>query len=79
MKTIIELQNYLKINHPELDFYLIGNFGKYGNEGFGLEKFGSLYVLFYYERENKENLHYFRTEKEAVNFAFLEIEKQIKK
>lgn len=54
MKTIIELENYLKINYPELDFYLIGNFGKYGNEGFGLEKFGSLYVWFYYEKGNKK-------------------------
>ena len=47
METITELEKFLKENHPELDYFLIGNFGKYGNDGFGLEKLGSLFVWFY--------------------------------
>ena len=79
METITELEKFLKENHQELDYFLIGNFGKYGNDGFGLDKLGSLFVWFYYERNNRENLKYFRTEKEAVDFVLSEIEKQIKK
>ncbi len=44
MKTIIDLEKFLKENHPELNNYIIGGFGKYGIDGFGLEKFGSLFV-----------------------------------
>lgn len=79
MKTINELEKFLKENYPELNYFVIGNYGKYGNDGFGLEKFGSLFVWFYYERNNRENLKYFRTEKEAVDFVLSEIEKLIKK
>ena len=47
MDTIDELEKFLKEKHPELDYFLVGNFGKYGMYGFGLEKFGSLFVWFY--------------------------------
>jgi hypothetical protein len=79
MDTIDELEKFLKEKHPELDYFLVGNFGKYGMYGFGLEKFGSLFVWFYYEREGRQNLEYFKTEEKAVSFALKEIKKQIKK
>ena len=78
METITELEKFLKENHPELDYFLIGNFGKYGNDGFGLEKLGSLFVWFYYEREGRQNLKYFRTEKKAVSFVLKEIKNIVK-
>lgn len=67
-ETISELQKYM-----EDECYNFASYSIAGNiiyEGFGLEKSGSLYIWFYTERGNKENLHYFNSEKEAVEYAF---------
>ena len=39
-------------------------------EGYGIEKWGEIFVWYYIERGNKENLKYFQTEMEIVEFAF---------
>ncbi|MEO6734560.1 MAG: hypothetical protein ABIN01_25290 [Ferruginibacter sp.] len=48
--------------------YGIGN--RNIHEGYGLSTSGSLWVWYYTERGIKQNLTYFQTEKEAVEFAF---------
>jgi len=40
------------------------------DDGVGLEKYGSLYIWYHSERGEKENLNYFNTEKEAVEFVY---------
>lgn len=77
MNSIKELEKYIKLNFPNLDYFLIGEIGKYGSDNFGLEKLGSLFVWFYCERGTKENLQYFRNEEEAVKYAHEEIQKFI--
>ena len=79
IKTIVDLENYFVVNHPDKDNFIIGNFGKYGFDGFGLDKQGSLYVWFYYEKNDKQNLKYFDSETKAVEFALNEIKKVISK
>ena len=54
------------------DYFAIGN--RTIHEGCGLDTFGSLYVWYYTERGNRENLKYFGTENEAVKYALQEIE-----
>ena len=40
------------------------------DDGVGLEKYGDLYIWYHSERGEKENLKYFNTEKEAVEFVY---------
>ena len=40
------------------------------DEGLGLEKYGNLYIWYHSERGEKQNLNYFETEKEAVEFVY---------
>ena len=40
------------------------------DEGVGLEKDGDLYVWYHSERGQKENLKYFKTEKDATDFLY---------
>jgi len=55
------------------------NFNNYsinGNaihEGHGIDKFGGLFIWYYTERGQKDNLKYFQTEKEVVEFAYNEV------
>lgn len=79
IKTIVDLEKYLVVNHPDKNNFIIGNFGKYGFDGFGLDRQGSLYIWFYYEKNEKQNLAYFDSEDKAVEFALKEIEKLISK
>ena len=70
LSTIEQLNKWLTKNcfaHT----YGIGNINIL--EGYGLDTFGSLYVWYYTERGERENLNYFQTEKEAVDFAFMKI------
>lgn len=69
--TIKELKDYLKKNCFNNELYSID--GNIIYEGFGLEKWGELFIWFYTERGNKENLKYFKSEKEAVEYAFNKI------
>lgn len=64
--TIIQLDEWMTANCYN-DSYGIGN--RNIHEGYGLDIFGSLYVWYYTERGQRDNLKYFRTEKEAVAYA----------
>lgn len=68
--TINQLNEWMTTNCYN-DSYAIGN--RSIDEGCGLDQFGSLYVWYYTGRGERQNLNYFQTEKEAVQFAFKEI------
>lgn len=68
--TIQELDEWMTANCYN-DNYAIGN--RSIQEGCGLENLGKLFAWYYTERGNKEHLHYFSTEQEAVAFAFQQI------
>ena len=57
-QTEIELENWMKLNCYNFDSYSIN--GNFIYEGFGIEKNGSLYVWYYTEKGNKNNLEIFR-------------------
>ncbi len=42
-------------------------------EGFGIDRLGGLFVWYYTERGEKNNLKYFQSEKEIIEFAYNEI------
>ncbi len=67
LTTIKQLDEWMT-NNCFNDNYAIGN--RNIHEGFGLDRFGTLYVWYYTERGERQNLNYFQTEKEAVDFAF---------
>lgn len=69
--NINELKNFINRNCYNKQSYSID--GEIIYEGFGLEKWGELYVWFYKERDQRENLNYFTTEKEAVRYAYNKI------
>jgi len=68
--TIQQLDDWMTWNCYN-DNYGIGN--RNILEGCGLDTFGSLYVWYYTERGQRQNLTYFQTEKAAVEYAFKEI------
>jgi hypothetical protein len=70
LSTIKQLDGWLTENCFS-DTYGIGNRNIF--EGCGLDIFGSLYVWYYTERGERQNLNYFQSEKEAVDFAFKKI------
>jgi hypothetical protein len=68
ISTIKELENWMAEN-------CMTNLITPGNrfetdEGVGLEKYGNLYIWYHSERGEKENLNYFNSEKEAVDFVY---------
>jgi hypothetical protein len=70
LSTIKQLDQWMTDNCYN-DNYAIGD--RNIHEGLGLDKFGSLFVWYYTERGQRENLKYFPTEREAVEFAFKQI------
>ncbi len=71
IKTVIELEKWLKENCYPMNSYSINGNAIY--EGFGLENNGGLFQWFYTERGDKQTLEYFATEKEAVEYALKKI------
>jgi hypothetical protein len=69
--TIKQLDEWMTVNCYRDDYFAIGN--RNIHEGCGLDTFGSLYVWYYTERGNRQNLKYFQTEMEAVEYALKEI------
>lgn len=65
--TIQQLNDWMTA-HCYNDSYAIGN--RIIHEGYGLTTAGDLYVWYYTERGARDNLNYFQTEHEAVDFAF---------
>jgi hypothetical protein len=70
-KTEIELENWMKANCFNFNYYSIN--GNIINEGCGIEKSGELYIWYHTERGQKDNLKYFISESEIVEYAFNEI------
>ena len=68
LKTLKDLDDFMKTNCYNLDIYSINKQPKY--DGFGIEKWGELFVWFYVERGERENLNYFSTEQEATKFVY---------
>ena len=71
IKTVIELEKWLKENCYPMNSYSINGNAIY--EGFGLENNGGIFQWFYTERGDKQTLEYFATEKEAVEYALKKI------
>lgn len=69
--TIKQLDEWMTANCYRDDHFGIGN--RTIHEGCGLDTFGSLYVWYYTERGKREDLKYFKTETEAVEYALKEI------
>lgn len=65
---ISELKNYMIENCYNNNFYSID--GNVIHEGFGIDKWGELYIWYYTERGERENLKYFNTEQEIVEYAY---------
>ncbi|HEX9958192.1 MAG TPA: hypothetical protein VGA96_13090 [Fibrella sp.] len=65
--TIKQLDDWMTA-HCYNDSYGIGS--RMIHEGYGLGTSGGLYVWYYTERGERQNLNYFDTEQEAVDFAF---------
>jgi hypothetical protein len=70
-KTEIELENWMKENCFNFTSYSINGNSIY--EGYGIDKSGGLYIWYYTERGQKDNLKYFKSEPEIVEYAFNEI------
>ncbi len=65
--TIQQLEDWMN-THCYNNSYGIGN--RSIGEGCGLDTFGSLYVWYSTERGKRQNLQYFRSEEEAVQYAY---------
>ncbi|MFD2934866.1 hypothetical protein [Spirosoma flavum] len=65
--TIKQLDEWMTANCYN-DSYGIGS--RIIHEGYGLDTADRLFVWYYTERGVRQNLSYFQTEKEAVDFAF---------
>ena len=68
LKTIIELEKWLKDNCYSMNSYSIN--GNSIFEGFGIENNGGLFQWYYTERGEKRTLENFATEKDAVDYAY---------
>ncbi|MEM6842890.1 MAG: hypothetical protein AAF632_11745 [Bacteroidota bacterium] len=69
--TELELEQRMKENCYNFNGYSIN--GNSIHEGFGIDKLGSLFAWYYTERGNRDNLKYFQSEKEIVEYAFKQI------
>jgi hypothetical protein len=67
-KTEVELEVWMKENCFNFNAYSIN--GNAIHEGYGIDKFGSLFIWYYTERGEKNNLKYFQTEQEIVQYAY---------
>lgn len=70
-KTEIELENWMKENCFNFNSYSINGNSIY--EGFGIDKSNGLYIWYYTECGQKNNLKHFHSEVEIVDYAFNQI------
>jgi len=70
-KTEAGLAQWMKTNCFNFNSYSID--GNAIHEGFGIDKSGFLYIWYYTERGERQNLNYFQTEEEIVKFAYNKI------
>jgi len=71
--TINELEQWMKDHCYNFNSYSIN--GNFIAEGFGIDKAENSFVWYYTERGLQEPVKNFRTEKEAVEFAYEQISK----
>lgn len=70
-QTIIELEIWMKENCFNFNTYSIN--GNRINEGFGIDRSDKMFVWYYTERGQRNNLKYFQSENDIVQFAFNKI------
>jgi len=68
VNSIDELKEIMNKNCYNYNFYSID--GNVIYEGFGIDKSGELFIWYYTERGDRENLKYFRTEAEIAQYAY---------
>jgi hypothetical protein len=66
-----ELDSWMKDNCYNFDSYSID--GNAISEGFGIDNSAGLFIWYYTERGEKNNLKYFQSEAEIVEYAFNQI------
>lgn len=67
-KTVTELEHWMKEHCYNFESYSINGNSIY--EGFGIEKSGNIFVWYYTERGQQQNLEYFGSETEIVQYAY---------
>jgi hypothetical protein len=70
-QTEIELEKWMKDNCFNFTKYAIN--GNFIHMGYGIEKFGGLYIWYYTERGEQNKLKYFFNEKEITEYAYAQI------
>lgn len=74
LQTEIHLERWMKENCFNFETYSIN--GNAIHEGFGIDRIGGLFAWYYTERGEKNNLKYFQSEKEIIEFAYNEIKSE---
>ena len=70
-ETIVKLEHWMNENCFNFNSYSVN--GNSISEGYGIDKWGGLFIWYYTERGEKNKLKYFQTEKEIVEFAYSQI------
>ncbi|MCU7551361.1 hypothetical protein OCK74_19725 [Chitinophagaceae bacterium LB-8] len=70
-KTETELEQWMKENCFNFEGYSINGNAIY--EGYGIDKSGGQYTWYYTERGQKNNLKFFLTEEEIIEYAYNQI------
>jgi len=68
MTTVRELEDWMLHNGIKNTFTETGRF--LTDEGFGLEKVSEIFIWYFIERVERQNLMYFTSEKDAVQFVY---------
>ncbi|MFN8296076.1 MAG: hypothetical protein U0T69_07760 [Chitinophagales bacterium] len=68
VSTISELENWMSENGIKNTFTSNNRF--VSDEGLGLEVVDGLYIWYFVERGERQNLEYFNSEKDAVEFVY---------
>ncbi len=70
-RTESELEKWMKENCLNFNSYSINGNSIY--EGYGIDNSGGLFIWYYTERGQKNNLKYFKSEPEIIEYAFNQI------
>lgn len=69
--TLKELKTWLAAHNYHFGSYALDD--EFISEGYGIDKYGPLYVFYYTERGERRELDYFGSEKEITAFLFEKI------
>ncbi|MCB0521324.1 MAG: hypothetical protein H6577_04555 [Lewinellaceae bacterium] len=67
-QSVADLAQWMKDHCFNFNHYSIG--GNAIHEGYGIEKWGGLYIWYYSEKGRRDNLQYFQSEKDITEYAF---------